>query len=95
MKMEEIIDKVSELYREERKESMRMRAELIDIENRLRTALHDKGRNISLYEYDELTKRKMELEKEYEAAIKFSDGIFEAREVLMDIGFDTEVENGT
>ena len=92
MKMEEIIDKVSELYREERKRSMRMRAELIDIENRLRRALYDKGRNISLCEYDELIKRKTELEKEYEAAIIFADGIFEAREVLMNLGFDTEVE---
>lgn len=95
MKMIELIGKVSELYWEERNKAMRMRAELIDIENRLRTALHDKGRNISLYEYDELTKRKMELEKEYEAASKFADGIFEAREVLMDLGFDMEVENGT
>ena len=92
MKMIELIGKVSALYREERNKAMKMRTELIDIENRLKTALHDKGRNISLYEYDELTKRKMELEKEYEAAIKFSDGIFEAREVLMNLGFDTEVE---
>ena len=90
--MEEIIDKVSELYRGERKKTMKMRTELIGIENRLRTALHDRGRNTSLYEYDELIKRKTELEKEYEAAIRFVDGIFEAREALMNLGFDTEVE---
>lgn len=92
MKMQEIIDEVFELYWGERRKAKRIRAELIDIENRLKIALYDKGRSISLYKHNELTKRKAELKKEYEAAIKFIDGIFAVRDILMDLGFDTEVE---
>ena len=92
MKMCDIIEKVSELYRQERKKLMTTRVLLNEAEQKLSDVHHGKGEDITFREYEELIKRKVELEKEYEAAIKFADGIFEAREVLMDLGFDTEVE---
>lgn len=92
MKIYDIIEKVSELYREEREKMMRTRAQLNVAEQKLSDVHHGKGEDITFREYEELIKRKTELEKEFEAALKFTDGIFEAREVLMDLGFDTEVK---
>lgn len=94
MKMEEIIDKVSELYRGERKGINELETELLQIVRNLNEAYLDKGENITLAEYTSLCERKNYLEKEIELKAEHCEGIFAVREMLMDIGFDTEVENG-
>lgn len=88
MKMNELIDKVSILYREERNK-------VVDLENELNSiliTLTDKGEDITLGEYNRIVKRDGELVKEIELKKQYCDGISCVRELLMSLGFGTEIE---
>ena len=92
MKIKEIIDKVSEMYRAERKEIKELDDELRLVCRVLNEANYNKGENITLAEYNNLSQRKIFLEKEIELKAEHCDGISCVREYLMNLRFDTEVE---
>jgi hypothetical protein len=91
MKMCEVIDKVSTIYRYERKKATKLQTELNSVLVKLEEVKQSKGKNITLEDYNYLIKRKDFLAKEVEIQTKYCDGITCAREILMDLGFDTEV----
>jgi hypothetical protein len=91
MKMSEIIDKVSELYRSELKASKTMHKELEDVTLKLMEADKAHGENITLANYQYLKARRIALRSEIDLHAKYCNGISAAREILMDLDFDTEV----
>jgi hypothetical protein len=92
MKMHEIIDKVSVLYREELKKTDSKRDELYSILNTLEKVHESKGKDITVAEYNNLLKRKDELIEEIKLNRQYCDGISCVRELLMDLGFETKIE---
>lgn len=88
MKMNELIDRVSILYREERNK-------IVDLENESNSiliTLDNKGEDIALGEYHRMIRRDRELVKEIELKKQYCDGISCVRELLMSLGFGTEIE---
>ena len=92
MKMHEIIDKVSVLYREELKRTDGKRDELYSILNTLEKTHESEGENITVAKYNSLLKRKEEIIKEIQSNQQYCEGISCVRELLMDLGFETKVE---
>lgn len=92
MKMSEVIDKVSELYRQECKKLAEMEEERRLVVKELLDAEHTNKRNISAFRYEMLIDHEKALRTESLVQQSFRDGISEVRELLMDLGFDTEVE---
>lgn len=92
MKMKEIIEKVSELYREERGKEYDLQQELNDVSTELAEADHERGENITLARYQYLRARKMALRNEIDLLRSYYNGMSAVRELLMDLGFDTEVK---
>lgn len=92
MKMEEIIDKVSELYWEGLAEIGKIQDELCLVTRLLDEVKYNKGQNISLYEYNDLLKREGNAKKELSEKGGYYDGVYAVREMLMNFKFDTEVE---
>ena len=91
MTMKEVIDKVSDIYREER-------GKLSDLDDALKSVLivlndvnKTKGRNITLSDYNILIKRKEKIIEEIQLKRQYCEGISCVRELLMDLGFDTDV----
>lgn len=91
MKLNEIIDKVSELYRSELSNSQILRKEFYKVTSELMEADHAKGENITLAHYQYLKARRIALRSELDLLEKYCQGISAVRELLMDLGFDTEV----
>ena len=92
MKMQEIIDKVSELYRNELSYRKELQRGYTIVVNELLTADHNGGKNITYDRYQMLKAKKLALQQSMNDADKYCDGIATVRELLMDLGFDTEVE---
>ena len=92
MKMKEIIDCVSELYREEHNKEKDLRNELVAVRQTLLDADYTCGENISFAEYNRLIDRLKSLQDTVDMQNQFCNGISCVRELLMDLGFDTEVE---
>ena len=92
MEMKEVIDKVSELYRLELSHGKKLRDEHIEVCKKLAKADYERGETITLAEYQYLTARKQHLRNEIDLIGRYCAGIEAAREVLMDLGFETEVK---
>ena len=92
MKMEELIHKVSVMYRMERKEVCDLRQELNSIESALIEAEKSKFQNISYADCQAFIKRSEFLRQEICLKTQHYDGISCVREMLMDLGFDTEIK---
>lgn len=92
MKMSEIIQGISEIYREKRGEVADLQREKMDVQSQIREAMETKGENITLQQYEYLVKRKKALTMEIALKTQYYEGISCAREYLMDLGFDVEVE---
>jgi len=90
--IEEVVQKVSEIYREERGKVSDLHDELNSILTTLGEVSISKGKNISLADYDVLIKRKEEVIKEIQLKTQYYEGISCVREMLMDLGFDTEIK---
>lgn len=88
MKMQEIIDKVSILYRDELRKVDGVRDELYSIIG----TLDDKGEDVTLGEYKNLIQRKEKLIEDVKLIKHYCDGISCVRELLMDLGFNTKVD---
>lgn len=91
MKMEEVIQKVSELYRKQRDDECDMRTRLCEVEAELYEADNDGGNNITVAKYNELSKERDALKQCIKSKGHYCEGIFIVRELLMDLGFNTEV----
>ena len=91
MQMSEIIDKVSELYRTEVNHIKTLRNEYNEVCKKLAKADHERGETITLAEYQYLKARKQYLRTELDFIGRYCDGIETVRELLMDLGFETEV----
>lgn len=92
MKMRNVIDHVSEIYREECIKIKALRKELNNVLCELMNIDYTKGENVSLARYNYLIEQRKHLEREIDLKSQYSDGISCVREYLMDLGFDTEVE---
>ncbi len=92
IRIREIVDKVSELYRDEKKKVSDLSDELNSIYLELSKHEKDGGKNITVAEYEKLKMQKYTLEQNKRSQKKYCDGIFMARELLMDLGFDTVVD---
>lgn len=92
MKMSEVIDKVSEMYRAERNAVSDLEKERVNVSRQLCEADETFGENITVADYRSLQNRFSELEREIDMKLQHYEGISCVREMLMDIGFDTEVE---
>ena len=92
MQMLELVQKISIIYREERDKVNEMRKELWDIEEELLKVERTNGKNITLEEYRKLTRRIEELTREADLKEQYCEGISCVREMLMDLGFDTDIK---
>lgn len=91
MKMSELIEKVSEVYRDECGKEYDLQTELLDIKQSLAEADETSGEKITLAKYTALTAREKELTREIELKKQYYEGISCVREMLMDLGFDSEI----
>lgn len=93
MKMIDIIDKVSELYRAEQNNILAMRQEEQCVEFLLMEAEEKHYENITVAEYKRLTLKKTTLHNEIKNKKTYCQGIHDTRELLMDMvsSFDTKV----
>ena len=91
MELRDIIEKVSEMYRDERGKTIDLYDELRNI-RRLLTQ-DNVGDKLLLAEYRQLIDRESDILDEIHRIEAYAKGISDVRELLMDIGFDIEIEN--
>lgn len=91
MELRDIIEKVSEMYRDEHGKINDLYEELRDIERTLDR--DDIGDKLLLGEYQRLINRKCDLQEEISRKKVYTEGISDVRELLMNIGFDIKIEN--
>lgn len=91
MKMKELIDGVSKIYREKRNEAYALQQELNSVRKKLLDAEKDEFEHITVAEHSKLKLREQHLRIEIRCINQYCEGISCAREYLMDLGFDTEV----
>lgn len=92
MKISDIINEVSELYRKVNSEVYEMSREEIQVAKQISEADYNKGTNITLAEYNRLKSEELRLCYEIDMLKARRDGISEVREMLMDLAFNAEVE---
>ena len=92
MKMQKVIDAVSKEYRLRLNELSLLRKQHALTVRLITEAKRQNGENIILAEYNRLERDLKFLEHEIFKREQFLEGFSCAREVLMDLGFDTEVE---
>jgi hypothetical protein len=92
MKIEDIVRMVSKVYRDERGKICELDDELRVMENDLYEVKKSRGQNITLGDYNSLKTRKEDLETKITLMTQYCEGISRVRELLMDLGFDVEVE---
>ena len=92
MKMKEIIDRVSEVYREELGKERELHDELVSVTKSILDADYHSGENISFAEYNRLKDKMKSLQYELDMKKQYCDGISCAREILMDLAYNAEVK---
>lgn len=92
MKIEEVVRKVSELYRGERGKEYDLRTELRQVEKELYDAERNGGETITFARHGELTTKRKLLRDELSKKEQYCEGISCVREMLMDLGFDTDIK---
>lgn len=92
MKMDAIISKVSQLYRESLKKEEECRLRKFELTKEYREIEEKKSRHLPFMHELDVLRELDEAEKMLEKAKAYSDGIGIVREMLMDLDFDTEVE---
>ena len=91
MELRDIIEKVSEMYRDENGKIVELYDKLIDIGKILDD--DDKLDNLLYSEYLRLIHKRCDLQEEILRRKAYAAGVLDVRELLMDIGFDIEIEN--
>lgn len=92
IRVREIVEKMSELYRDERSKVRSISDKLQAVLLTLNQHEKDGGKNITVAEYENLKRLKDILEQNKKLQEKYCDGIFMARELLMSLGFDTVID---
>lgn len=92
MRMHNVIEKVSKAYRLRLNELSHLKKEHALTVRLISEARIQNGENLTHAEYMRLEKDQKLLEQKIFDLEKFCEGFEAAREVLMDLGFDTEVE---
>lgn len=92
MKVREIVDKMSELYRAETKKTSSIYEEYLSVIKTLAEHLESGYENITVAEHERLRMQEIKLKKDRELQESYCDGIFAARELLMSLGFETVVD---
>lgn len=92
MKMEELIDRASEEYRSNKKKLDAVSTELDSVCVELKKHKEDGCTNITVAAYKALKDKKSVLINEQIMLKGYCDGVFNTREILMDLGFDVNVE---
>lgn len=92
MKMHDVIEGISTIYRQKRGDVADLLDERSSIVKELEKASYAKGKHITVAEYNNLMERKKELDMEILKGQSFYEGISLVREYLMDLGFETKVE---
>jgi len=90
--MHYVIEKVSQAYRSRLNELSHLKKEHTLTVQLISEARIQRGENLTHAEYMQLEKDQKFLEQKIFDLEKFCAGFEAAREVLMDLGFDTEVE---
>ena len=90
MKMQELIDGISKIYREQLEKKNELYKELIAIENELFKA---DLTSISFARYNYLTERLETIKDEINTLNHYCDGISCVREYCMNLGFDTPLSH--
>ena len=91
MELRDIIEKVSEIYRDENGkindlyQELREIGKILDDDDQLESLLYS--------EYRHLINKKCDLQEEVFRRKAYAEGISDVRELLMDIGFDIKIEN--
>ena len=91
MELRDIINDVSEFYRNENGKIGELCQELRDIEKVLDR--DDMDNELLLSEYRRLINRKCDLQDEISRRRAFAEGILETRKLLTNIGFNIKIEN--
>ena len=91
MELRDIINDVSEFYRNENGKIGELCQELRDIEKVLDR--DDMENELLLSEYRRLINRKCDLQDEISRSKAFAEGILETRKLLTNIGFNIKIEN--
>ena len=92
MKMREIIERVSKIYRDERGKTSDLYDELRSVNKRIYEAEKEGWKTITFAEYRELNRHRDSLNAQITAREAYCEGISCVREMLMDLEFDTEVK---
>lgn len=92
MKIKELVDKVSVMYRAERDKVYDLQQKLNSIEDSIMEAKKTNFENISHADYESLVTKSEWLRHEILLKIQYYEGISCVREMLMDLGFDTKIE---
>ena len=92
IRIREIVEKMSELYRDERSKVRVTSDELQAVLLILNQCEKDGGEHITVAAHERLKMKKYTLEQDKKLQEKYCDGIFMARELLMSLGFDTVVD---
>ena len=91
MELRDIIEKVSEMYRDERGKINDLYDELRDI-GKILDDDDDQLESLLYSEYRRLINKKCDLQEEILRRKAYTEGISDVRELLMDIGFDVKIE---
>ena len=87
-----VIDTISELYRDEIRKLNSISKKLENAFTALYQHNEDGGKNITVAEYENLKKLNHTLEQNKKLQEKYCDGIHAAREMIMNMVFDTVIE---
>ena len=93
MKMRDVIDMVSEVYRDERGKVADLQEELRVINKDIDNAERENWTNVTVAEYKRMLNKQASLREEIQNKTNYYRGISFVREMLMDLGFDVEIEN--
>lgn len=92
MKMLDVINRISVMYRTECDYVYNLEKERMDIYQKICEANATHGKQITVNEYRSLQNKLHRLESEIELKTQHYEGISCVREMLMDMGFDIELD---
>ena len=95
MKLTDIINEVSGLYREDLRKITEMRTELMTLQDELRKAVDDEWQHITVARRNEIHSRIDILDRNIEKTVRQSEGISDVRELLFTFydSYDPELED--
>lgn len=93
MKMRDVIDMVSKIYRDEQGKLFKLNTELLTVDNKIQKANDNEWTRITVADYQKLLNEQSDLRMNIIEKKSYIKGISFVREMLMDLGFDMEIES--